>query len=148
MSTSVMETSLAAALRTRGQRVTPQRLVVARVLEQVNRHVTAEAVHREVLERVPGVSLPTVYATLDLLEELDLVHRVATGGGSVVYDPRTDDHHHLVCRGCGAIVDVEGEVDPSGVMAAARAAGLQVDQAEVLVRGLCADCATVAQNGG
>ena len=64
-----METSLAAALRERGQRVTPQRLMVARVLNDLDRHVTAEVVFDEVSRRMPGVSLPTVYATLDLLEE-------------------------------------------------------------------------------
>ncbi len=96
------ESALATALRERGQRATPQRLAIARVLTDLDRHVTAEHVHAEVSARMPGVSLPTVYATLDLLEELGLARRVATEGGAVVYDPRTDEHHHLVCRGCGA----------------------------------------------
>jgi Fe2+ or Zn2+ uptake regulation protein len=82
-----METSLAAALRERGQRVTPQRLMVARVLSDLDRHVTAEVVFDEVSRRMPGVSLPTVYATLDLLEGIGLVHRVASERGAVVYGP-------------------------------------------------------------
>ena len=135
------ESALATALRERGQRATPQRLAIARVLTDLDRHVTAEHVHAEVSARMPGVSLPTVYATLDLLEALGLARRVATEGGAVVYDPRTDEHHHLVCRGCGAIADVDAPVDTAGVLAAAAATGFRPDASQVVLRGLCADCA-------
>ena len=136
-----METQLAGALRERGQRVTPQRLVIARVMQQLDRHATAEMVFGEVSAQMPGVSLPTVYAPLDLLEELGLVHRVATEGGTVVFDPRTDSHHHLVCRACGAITDIDAPVQPDAVLTAARDAGFTPDHAQVTVRGLCRDCA-------
>jgi Fe2+ or Zn2+ uptake regulation protein len=136
-----IETSLAAALRDRGQRVTPQRLMVARVVSDLDRHVTAEVVFDEVSGRMPGVSLPTVYATLELLESIGLVHRVATERGAVIYDPRTAQHHHLACRRCGVIVDVEAPIEASALLAAARSAGFAPDQAQVVVRGLCADCA-------
>lgn len=139
--TTAMETSLAGALRERGQRVTPQRLMVARVLSDLDRHVTAEVVFDEVSRRMPGVSLPTVYATLDLLESIGLIRRVASERGAVVYDPRTDDHHHLVCRGCGAIVDVDAPIEAESLLSAARSAGFAPDHAQVVVRGLCADCA-------
>jgi Fe2+ or Zn2+ uptake regulation protein len=135
------ERALATALRERGQRATPQRLAIARVLTDLDRHVTAEHVHAEVSRRLPGVSLPTVYATLDLLEALGLARRVATEGGAVVYDPRTDEHHHLVCRSCGAIMDVDVAVDTAGVQAAALASGFRPDATQVVLRGLCADCA-------
>jgi Fe2+ or Zn2+ uptake regulation protein len=137
----VMEASLAAALRERGQRVTPQRLMVARVMNDLDRHVTAEVVFDEVSRRMPGVSLPTVYATLELLEGIGLIHRVASERGAVVYDPRTDVHHHLVCRRCGRIADVDGPVDAAPLLAAAASAGFAADHAQVVVRGLCADCA-------
>lgn len=135
------ESILVTALRERGQRATPQRLAIARVLTDLDRHVTAERVHAEVSTRMPGVSLPTVYATLDLLEELGLARRVATEGGAVVYDPRTDEHHHLVCRSCGAIADVDAPVDTAGVLAAALDAGFRPDASQVVLRGLCATCA-------
>jgi Fe2+ or Zn2+ uptake regulation protein len=136
-----MEISLAAALRERGQRVTPQRLMVARVMSDLDAHVTAETVFDEVSARMPGVSLPTVYATLDLLEGVGLIDRVTTERGAVIYDPRTDDHHHLVCRRCGAITDVEAPVEAGPLLAAARSAGFAPDHAQVVVRGLCAACA-------
>ena len=140
MSTT-METALSAALRRRGQRVTPQRLGVARVMDRAQRHVTAEQVFDEVGELMPGVSLPTVYATLELLRDLGLVERVPTEGGAVVYDPRTEDHHHLVCRRCGTIADVDTEVGTGGIIAAAEAAGFTPLTTQVVVRGLCAGCA-------
>jgi Fe2+ or Zn2+ uptake regulation protein len=121
--------------------VTPQRLMIARVLGDLDRHVTAEVVFDEVGRRMPGVSLPTVYATLELLESIGLIRRVATERGAVIYDPRTDQHHHLACRGCGRIVDVEAPVEAGALLAAARKAGFAPDQAQVVVRGLCADCA-------
>jgi Fe2+ or Zn2+ uptake regulation protein len=135
------ETVLAAALRERGQRSTPQRLAIARVLTDLDRHVTAEVVHGEVSARMPGVSLPTVYATLELLEELSLVRRVATEGGAVVYDPRVDEHHHLVCRSCGKIADIDVPVDIAELRAAAKASGFAPEAAQVIIQGLCADCA-------
>ena len=136
-----MESSLASALRDRGQRVTPQRLMVARVMSDLDTHVTAEAVYDEVSARMPGVSLPTVYATLDLLEGVGLVDRVTTERGAVVYDPRTDEHHHLVCRHCGAIMDVDAPVEAGALLDAARSAGFAPDHAQVVVRGLCPACA-------
>jgi Fur family transcriptional regulator, stress-responsive regulator len=140
--TAAMETSLAGALRERGQRVTPQRLMVARVLSDLDRHVTAEVVFDEVSRRMPGVSLPTVYATLELLEGIGLIHRVASERGAVIYDPRTDAHHHLVCRRCGAIVDVDAPVEAEELLSAARSAGFAPDHTQVVVRGLCANCAS------
>jgi Fe2+ or Zn2+ uptake regulation protein len=135
------ESVLAAALRARGGRVTPQRLAIARVVREQERHVTAEDVFGQVSERMPGVSLPTVYATLELLEELHLVRRVPAASGAVLFDSRTDDHDHLVCRRCGAITDLESDTDRSPVLAAAATQGFQADEAQMVVTGLCADCA-------
>ena len=135
-----METTLAGALRERGQRVTPQRLVIARVMEELDRHATAEMVFSEVSARMPGVSLPTVYATLDLLEELGSVRRVSAGGGAILYDPRTHPHHHVVCTRCGAVADIDAPLDEAAVLAAARDAGFEPERADTVVHGLCAAC--------
>ena len=135
-----METRLAEGLRQRGQRVTPQRLAVARVLEQHADHVTAEILHRRIRELMPGVSLPTVYATLELLEDLGLVARLLTESGAVVYDPNMSEHHHLVCRACGAILDVEAPLDDDAIMQAARRSGFQPASAQVVVSGVCGSC--------
>jgi Fe2+ or Zn2+ uptake regulation protein len=136
-----MTESLSDRLRGRGQRVTSQRLVLHEVLADLNRHVSAEEVMRSASDRLPGLSLPTVYATLELFEELGVVRRVPAAGGAVLYDPRTDDHAHLVCRNCGAVQDLEVQHDLAPLLAAAAATGAAPERAEVVVAGLCADCA-------
>jgi Fe2+ or Zn2+ uptake regulation protein len=135
-----VDTALTDALRARGLRVTPQRLAIARALRELDGHVTAETVFGHVSAQMPGVSLPTVYAALELLQQLGLIRRVATEGGTVVWDAKVADHHHAVCRSCGLIVDVDASLDRDEVVAAAQAAGFAVDDAQLVVRGLCADC--------
>src|ERR687890_1311951 len=104
---------LATALRAAGHRVTSQRLVLYRVLEELGRHAEAEEIARVSSERLPGLSLPTVYATLELFESLGLVRRVDAGGPATLFDPRTDPHAHFACRRCGAVSDLDAAVDAS-----------------------------------
>src|SRR3954452_2740040 len=103
VTTRQLDEDLGAVLRERGQRVTSQRLVIHRVLHELDAHATADDVLAAVADRLPGVSLPTVYATLELLDELGLARRVAVPGGPALYDPRTAPHHHLVCARCGRV---------------------------------------------
>src|SRR5215208_7546489 len=110
-----LDRELSDALRARGQRVTLPRLLVHRLVRRRAGHLTAEELHSE----LPSLSPATVYATLDLLGELGVVRRVSTPGGAAVYDPRTDAHHHVICRSCGRIEDIDAAVDTG---AAARAA--------------------------
>jgi Fe2+ or Zn2+ uptake regulation protein len=129
-----------AALRSRGMRVTPQRLAVHNALHDLGRHSTAEEVLDRVHGTVPGVSLPTVYAALELLTDLGLALRVHAGR-AVRFDPRSEAHHHLVCTSCGAVTDLDADVELGHALERARALGAQTSGAEVVVRGLCADCA-------
>jgi Fe2+ or Zn2+ uptake regulation protein len=100
----------AAALRAAGYRVTPQRLVIHRTLVDLHRHVGAEELLEAVGTQLPNVSLPTVYSALDALEDSGLVRRVSAGQGRALYDARPADHHHLVCRRCGAVEDLDARV--------------------------------------
>jgi Fe2+ or Zn2+ uptake regulation protein len=133
---------LSTALRDAGHRVTSQRLVLYRVLDDLGRHASAEEIARVSSERLPGLSLPTVYATLELFENLGLVRRVDAGGPAALFDPRTDPHAHFACRECGAVSDLDAEVDASAARDAARAAGAEPEHVEVVLRGLCAACRT------
>jgi Fur family transcriptional regulator, stress-responsive regulator len=130
----------AAALRAAGYRVTPQRLVIHRALVELGRHVGAEELLGAVGRRLPNVSLPTVYSALDALEDAGLVRRVSAGQGRALYDARPADHHHLVCRRCGAVEDLDADVSLTVALSSARKHGFAPDGAEVVVRGLCADC--------
>jgi Fe2+ or Zn2+ uptake regulation protein len=136
-----IDAELTELLRARGQRVTSQRLVINRMLRSRDQHVTAEEVLGAVTQTLPGTSLPTVYATLELFEQLGIVRRLNSGGGAVLFDSRTADHHHAICRGCGAVQDIDDPVELGGVLQAARDAGFAPGRAAVVVDGLCAACA-------
>src|SRR5436190_19679706 len=94
------------ALRAHGYRATAQRLVIQRVLEESGRHLSAEDLRRLAGERLPALSLPTVYAALEALEDAGLVRRISAGRDRALFDARPTDHHHLACRRCGAVEDV------------------------------------------
>lgn len=128
------------ALRAAGYRVTTQRLVIHRALVGLARHVGAEELFEDVAPRLPNVSLPTVYAALDALEDAGLVRRIAAGRGRALYDAGGHEHHHLVCRRCGAVADLEARVALEPALRQAAAAGFSAEGAEVVVRGLCTEC--------
>ena len=136
-----MPETLEQELHERGLRVTPQRLLMHRALRELDRHVTAEELLGEVSKTLPNASLPTVYATLELFEQLGVVRRVPTGGGTILYDPRTTPHNHVRCKRCGKVEDLDAPVDAGGALTAARRHGFRPDGAELVVSGLCASCA-------
>ena len=127
-------------LRARNLRVTPQRLAVHAALQELGRHSTAEEVLERVHGTVPGVSLPTVYAALELLADLGLAARVQAGR-AVRFDPRTQPHHHFVCTACGAVTDLDADLELGPALERVRALGGETAGAEVTVRGRCAACA-------
>jgi Fe2+ or Zn2+ uptake regulation protein len=133
---------LISILRSRGYRVTPQRIAIHRLLREQDRHLTAEQVREAVGDRLPGTSAPTIYATLDLLTQLGLARRIHAGAGAALYDSRAEAHHHTVCGRCGRVEDLEGgDGEAASVMRAARRSGFEAQQVEVVVSGLCAGCA-------
>jgi Fe2+ or Zn2+ uptake regulation protein len=138
----ITEQELKEALRGRGLRVTPQRILIHRALADIGRHATAEEVLARVEPRLPNASLPTVYATLELLEELAIAHRVAAGAGATLWDPRSEPHHHLVCRSCGRVEDLDAKVETAAAFRAAGRRGFRPDGSELIVSGLCERCQT------
>jgi Fe2+ or Zn2+ uptake regulation protein len=140
MSAEALDAELSEALRAAGHRVTLPRLLVHRHLRRGDRHLTAEQLHSELAPQHPSLSPATVYATLDLLEDLGLVRRVNTAGGSTIYDTRTRSHHHVVCRHCGRIEDIDAAIDAEPARRAAAATGFTIDHAELQLTGLCRAC--------
>lgn len=137
------QTDLIELLHSRGQRVTSQRLITLRELRQRGQHATAEEIHRAVLNELPGISVPTIYATLELFVELGLARRIETGTAAL-YDAGLEPHQHAVCRRCGRVQDVDGRVNANTLLGAARATGFQPQGAELIISGLCAECAAKA----
>lgn len=136
---------LIAALRATGRRVTMPRLLVHRHLRAANRHVTAEQVYAELAQQIPSLSAATVYDTLDLLDELGLIRRVSTPRGATTYDSRTAEHHHVICRTCGRMEDLDAEVDTTAAENAAGAAGFAPAFAQLTISGICSACRGAAQ---
>jgi len=130
---STLDQQLIDRLRAGGHRVTMPRLAVHRFVAAAPQHVTADDVHAE----LPTLSFATIYSTLDLLEELELIRRVSTLEGVTVYDSRVDVHDHAVCRRCGRMFDIES----AGVRTQDAPAGFKVEHTVVQLVGLCADCA-------
>jgi Fe2+ or Zn2+ uptake regulation protein len=136
---SLVTPDLVPALRERGMRVTSQRVLVHRALRELDRHVTADELLDAVSDRLPNVSLPTIYATLDLLEDLGMVRRVQRSGATL-FDPRTDPHHHLICTECGSIEDLDSALDTTALERGASKLGFSHERVEAVVHGRCARC--------
>jgi Fe2+ or Zn2+ uptake regulation protein len=140
VSTETLDREVTAALRAGGHRVTTQRLLLHRFLSRQEQHLTAEQTHRAIAAELPGVSVQTIYATLELFEELGIVRKIASPTGATVFDTRSTPHHHAVCSECGAVIDLEAPLIDEPVLAAARAAGFEAARSDTVVHGVCADC--------
>ncbi len=141
MKASDIDQRLIPPLRERGLRVTSQRVLIHRALCAHDQHMTADQVREAVAGVLPGVSLPTVYATLELLEQLGLVRRFGTGTGAVLFDSRVEPHAHTVCRSCGATADLDGARVSDQALARASETGFVPDHTQLVVWGLCPRCA-------
>ena len=127
-------------LRSRGLQVTTQRVAI---LDSVaaHPHCTAEAVESDVNARRGSISHQAVYDGLHALVEHGLLRRIQPSGSPARFETRTDDnHHHLVCRACGRMVDADCAVGHAPCLKPSDAAGYQVDEAEVVFWGQCPDC--------
>ncbi len=132
-------TELIGLFRSRGLKVTPQRECIFGVLDGNVVHPTAEAVYAEARERMPTMSLKTVYQTLNDLADMGEIQTLDLGTGSSRFDPNVTAHHHLVCNRCGAVRDLYADFDTVKVPPA-EAEGFVVGAAEVVFRGLCSAC--------
>jgi Fur family peroxide stress response transcriptional regulator len=129
-----------AALRESGLRLTHQRLQVAREIAGDESHPDVETVYLGVRERVPTISLDTVYRTVAALVELGLVNRVNATAGPTRYDANTVLHHHFVCTRCGLIRDVYStSLDSIQVPDETSVLGT-IESVKVQLRGVCNEC--------
>ncbi len=128
--------------RERGLKVTPQRECIFDVLWGAETHPSAESVYAEASGRMPTMSLKTVYQTLNDLAEMGEIQQLDLGTGSSRFDPNIDVHHHLVCTRCGKVRDLYADYSGVEVPASSRH-GFVVGGAEVVFRGLCAECQAV-----
>ena len=127
-------------LRHRGLRVTRPRMAVLEVLG-AGGHLDVEEITRRVRERLDSVSTQAVYDVLGALSRAGLARRVEPAGSPALFEARAgDNHHHVVCRGCGMIADVDCAVGRAPCLDPSNAEGFEVDEAEVTFWGLCPGC--------
>ena len=131
-------------LRQRGIQVTAQRLAVLRAVS-LQPHTTADAVADAVRAEIGAISLQSVYDTLGMLVAERLLRRIQPAGSPARFEDRVgDNHHHLVCRVCGRVVDVDCATGSAPCLTALDGRGYEIDEAEVAYWGRCPDC--VAQS--
>jgi Fur family peroxide stress response transcriptional regulator len=96
-----------ARLRSKGYKVTPQRLAICKLILSSKGHPSADQIYREIRKAYPTISLATVYYTLDLMKDLGLVHELGFSDRSSRYDPNVSPHVNIICPRCGEIRDYE-----------------------------------------
>ncbi|MDT0391100.1 MULTISPECIES: Fur family transcriptional regulator [Streptomyces] len=133
-------------LRGAGLRVTAARVALLETVRDGD-HLGAEAIASEVRGRVGHISVQAVYEGLHALTAAGLIRRLEPPGSPALYEGRVgDNHHHLVCRSCGAVADVDCAVGHAPCLTASDDRGFAVDEAEVIYWGLCPGCSTASSS--
>lgn len=144
--TPTADLDLAVALRDAGLRVTSPRLAVLSELTE-GKHLTADQVAVTVRGRLGTISTQAVYDVLGALTRAGLARRIEPAGSPARYETRVgDNHHHVVCRSCGAITDVDCVVGEPPCVSPSDASGFVIDEAEVTFWGLCLTCQTTSKS--
>jgi Fur family transcriptional regulator, peroxide stress response regulator len=122
-------------LREKGVKITPQRLAIIDYLERHRVHPSAEDVYQSLLPQYPMISLATVYNTLDLLQDLQVIIKLTIDDKKVNYEYDVKPHDHFFCMTCGNIFDIPAKHDDVTVMN-----GHMIEQSFVYYKGVCRDC--------
>ena len=133
-----------ALLRRHGLHVTAQRLAVLRAVSD-GPHTTADDIYKAVRAQIGAISRQAVYDALAALSEKGLLRRIQPAGSPARYENRVgDNHHHLICRTCSRMVDVDCAVGDTPCLTAADDSGYAIDEAEVIYWGRCPECAAAS----
>ena len=134
-------------LRRRGIQVTAQRLAVLRAVGR-EPHISAEGVAERVRAEIGAISLQSVYDALNVLVTQRVLRRIQPAGSAARFEDRVgDNHHHVICRECGRVVDVDCAVGSAPCLKAADDKGYEIDEAEVAYWGRCPDCQRKSPQG-
>jgi Fur family ferric uptake transcriptional regulator len=129
-------------LRGAGLRVTAARVALLETVRSGD-HLGVDAIAAGVRDRVGHISVQAVYEALHALTTAGLIRRIEPAGSPARFEGRVgDNHHHVVCRSCGALADVDCAVDETPCLTASDHHGFTIDEAEVIYWGLCPDCST------
>jgi Fe2+ or Zn2+ uptake regulation protein len=127
-------------LRRHGLQVTAQRLAVLRAVSD-RAHRTADDIYRVARAEIGAISSQAVYNTLTALTDKGILRRIQPAGSPARYEDRVgDNHHHLICRTCRRMIDVDCAVGDTPCLTAADDSGYEIDEAEVIYWGRCPEC--------
>ena len=136
-----LQESTRQALNISGLRVTSQRALILEVIRRRRGHLDADEVYRQAREKQPHLSLSTVYRTLQTLKKLGLVEELHFDEAHHRYEIKpSTEHHHLVCLGCGKVVEFECPLSQKMKDDVSREKGFEITDAEVRMRGYCPKC--------
>ena len=135
------EKDLLGTLQQRGFRLTPQRMMVIEAIEASDDHISAEEIHARARSRYPYINISTVYRTLELLKDEGLVAETDLGGGRLVYHPVGKAyHHHLVCRKCGKVTDIDASAFEPLQKDLKATYGFDAEFEHIAIFGVCDKC--------
>ena len=138
--------TVAEELRGAGLRVTAARVALLQTVREGD-HLGVEAIASGVRDRIGHISLQAVYEALHALTAAGLVRRIEPAGSPARFEGRVaDNHHHVVCRSCGAVADVDCAVGEAPCLTASDDHGFSVDEAQVIYWGLCPGCSTAVSS--
>jgi Fur family ferric uptake transcriptional regulator len=132
---------MAGQLSRQGYRITPQRMMILESIENSDTHITAEDIYAQVIEKYPRVNISTVYRTLELLKQLGLIYEIDLGEAKIGYHPENKGHHHhLICRKCHSIIDINESALFSVKAVLLQAFNFDADLKHLALFGLCEKC--------
>ena len=132
--------TLDVALQERGYRLTPQRLMILEAVEQSANHVSAEEIFDQVKTKYPYINISTIYRTLELFRDLSLVTETDLGGVKRYHPVGDGQHHHLVCRSCGATTELDQAILAPVKERILTEHGFRADLTHLAILGRCARC--------
>lgn len=139
------EKKIVSELKSHGYKLTPQRRAVIRIVTSSSDHLSPNEIHEKIREIYPGTGLVTIYRTLEILTDLGLVCELRSAGNSRSYTMGEEQHHHhLICSGCGTVVNFTGRYLEELEENLAKESGFRIDRHLLEFVGLCRDCQKTA----
>jgi Fe2+ or Zn2+ uptake regulation protein len=133
-------------LRKKGVTLTPQRIAIVEFLKKNTAHPTVDDIHKAIARRYPTMSVATVYSTLKLLKDLGEIQELSIRKrGKACFDPNPKLHHHVLCRKCGTILDVEVDCP---IIKKGWVHGCKVEEAQAYIYGVCPECLEKEKGAG
>lgn len=132
---------LLALSRERGFKLTPQRMIIYRIICETEKHLTVDEVYQKARQEYPMLSAATVYRNMEQMVEAGLLSHLGQGGSATRYDANLEEHHHFICSRCKKVLDIYlREVNYELDAEKSRLGEAKIDSPELYLRGVCQGC--------